>query len=92
MPQVLHPVLHSDRLIVIVCAFLPNGIGRIANNDADVLTVQHSESSVIFPELRAEDVALLVVSEGVSPDHHLVRLVHFRRTMQPYPNVCSHRA
>ena len=66
-------------LIVIVCAFLPNGIGRIANNDADVLTVQHSESSVIFPELRAEDVALLVVSEGVSPDHHLVRLVHLIR-------------
>ena len=62
--------------------------------DTTVITglLGYSESSVIFPELRAEDVALLVVSEGVSPDHHLVRLVHFRRTMQPYPNVCSHRA
>ena len=41
-----------------------------------VVQLTYSESSVIFPELRAEDVALLVVSEGVSPDHHLVRLVY----------------
>ena len=36
--------------------------------------------SVVLTQLRGEDIALFVVSEGVGPDHHLVRLVHFRRT------------
>ena len=63
-----------------VCAFLPNGIWRIANYDADVLAVQCSQPSVVLTQLRGEDIALFVVSEGVGPDHHLVRLVHFRRT------------
>ena len=62
-------------LIVIVCAFLPNGIWRIANYDADVLAVQCSQPSVVLTQLRGEDIALFVVSEGVGPDHHLVRLV-----------------
>lgn len=62
-------------LIVVICAFLSNGIRRIANYDSDVLAVQCGQPSVIFTQLRAEDIALLVVSEGVSPDHHLVRLV-----------------
>lgn len=58
---------------------MPNGIWRIANYDADVLAVQCSQPSVVLTQLRGEDIALFVVSEGVGPDHHLVRLVHFIR-------------
>ena len=48
---------------------------RQANYDADVLAVQCSQPSVVLTQLRGEDIALFVVSEGVGPDHHLVRLV-----------------
>ena len=63
-------------LIVIVGIVLSDGIRWITDDDADVLPVQFCKPSVVFTERRVEDAALPIVGKRVSPDHHLVRLVH----------------
>ena len=66
-------------LIVVVLIVLPNGVRRVADNDADVGGVQSLKPLLVLTKSGGEDVLHAVLGERIGPDEHVVGRVGFLR-------------